>query len=107
MTDPARFPPQIFNSNTIPAVNSAIYAPTTTAVIAHVSHYHPLPRLLARNGARTWFENNGIPVRLYCTSSTWMLLRAAFVQMASDGKDSGDGLRGEGMNGRCTAICSW
>ncbi len=56
---------------------------------------------------RAWLMCVGMPARLTCTSRTWMQERAAFVQMASDGKDSGDGFRGEGMNGLCTAICSW
>ena len=56
---------------------------------------------------RAWFEYVGMPARLYCISKTWIHERAALVQMARDGNDSGDGLRGDGMNGLCTAICSW
>jgi hypothetical protein len=34
----------------------------------------------------------------------WLHDLAAFVQMASEGKDSGEGLRGDGMNGRWMRI---
>lgn len=37
---------------------------------------------------------------------TCVQLRAAFVQIARLGKLSGEGLRGEGMNGRWTEIWS-
>jgi hypothetical protein len=33
-------------------------------------------------------------------STTWAQERAAFVQIARDGKDRTEGLRGDGMNGR-------
>ena len=46
------------------------------------------------------FDTELSPARLYCTSRTWMHDRAAFVHIASEGKVSVEGLRGEGMNGR-------
>ena len=46
----------------------------------------------------------GTPDRLNCTSRTCMQERAALVQIARDGNDKDDGLRGDGMNGRCTMI---
>lgn len=49
-------------------------------------------------------EKAKLPERLYWTSRTCIHDRAAFVQMARDGKVREDGFRGEGMNGRCTDI---
>ena len=45
----------------------------------------------------------GLPVRLYTTSSTWMDDRAPFVQMITDGNESGDSRRADAMNVRWTA----
>ena len=45
----------------------------------------------------------GLPVRLYRTSRPWMDARAPFVQMMTDGNDSGESRRDTAMNGRWTA----
>ena len=69
--NPDRFPPQILSSKTIPDVNTAI-----------------------------WTKGGGRGLCRSWVSTTWLHDRAAFVHMAKDGKDNGDGLEGDGMKGR-------
>ena len=44
---------------------------------------------------------------LFWMSTMWLQDRAAFAQMAKEGKDSSEGLSGLGMNGWCMRICVW
>lgn len=62
-------------------------------------------RLIESSNTLTWFANNTELPLLKGTSKTCVQDLAALVQIASDGKERGDGLRGEGMKGRWTAIC--
>ena len=68
---PDFFAPQIFRSITTPAVNTA-----------------------------TCKCGKGWQPRLRCISATCEQERAALVQIANEGKVSGEGLRGDGINGR-------
>ena len=47
------------------------------------------------------------PVLRRWMSTMWMRERAALAQIAREGNDKGDGLRGEGMKGRWTRIWTW
>lgn len=46
-------------------------------------------------------------LRRRCMSMMWLQERAAFVQIAREGKVKGDGLRGDGMKGRWMRIWMW